>query len=59
VKINDLQMAMLAVQLSALGQIDLSDNDHELLARLDFLLTQALLNVRNVLYPPTEEAKES
>ena len=50
--VNDTQMAVLSVQLSALGQADLSDNSDDVLSTLRFLLKQAYDNVVR-----TEDAK--
>lgn len=45
-KITELQAANLTIQLSALGQTDLSDNETDTLNTLEYLLSAALYNVR-------------
>lgn len=47
--INDMQFAMLTIQLSTLGQTDLRENDHEALQTLQYLLEEALNNVRGAI----------
>ena len=44
--ITEQQAAMLIIQLSALGQADLTGTDEETLTTLAFLLEQALENVK-------------
>jgi hypothetical protein len=51
---NDTQVAMLTIQLSTLGQTDLSGNDQEALTTIEFLLEQALKNVRSALQPANQ-----
>lgn len=48
-QINEMQLAVLTIQLSALGQTDLRDNDREALETLKFLLEQALNSVRGAM----------
>lgn len=48
-KINETQFAMLNIQLSALGQTDLRDNDPAMLQTLAFQLEQALNSVRGAI----------
>jgi hypothetical protein len=48
-KMTDIQFAALNISLSTLGQADISDNDREMLETLEFLLEQALGNVRKAL----------
>lgn len=50
---TDLQFAMLTVELSTLGQADIREVDHEMLMTLEYLLEQALENVKRALHPPT------
>ena len=44
-KMTDLQYAGMTINLSTLGQVDLSDNDPELLMHLAWLLDRAAANV--------------
>lgn len=48
-KLTDMQRAGLTISLSTLGQTDMSDNDAETLSTLEFLLKQALANVRKAI----------
>lgn len=44
-KMTELQFAGMTINLSTLGQVDLSDNDSEMLRTLAFLLEEASKNV--------------
>jgi len=46
---TELQYASLVISLSALGQVDIGDMDHEQLVTLRELLDQAARNVRRYL----------
>lgn len=48
-KMTDLQYAGMTINLSTLGQVDLSDNDPELLIQLAWLLEQAAANVARAI----------
>jgi hypothetical protein len=48
-KMTELQFAGMTINLSTLGQVDLSDNDTDMLVNLAFLLEQALANVTRAL----------
>ena len=48
-KMTELQYASLVISLSTLGQVDVSDMDHEELLTLAHLLDQAARNVRRYL----------
>jgi GAF domain-containing protein len=48
-KMTDEQFAGITINISTLGQVDLSDNDLDTLAALAFLLEAALLNVRRAM----------
>ena len=52
-RITELQFAALTISLSTLGQTDLAGNEIEGLRTLEYLLEEALANVRKTL------AKES
>lgn len=49
-KMTDLQFAGISINLSTLGQVDLSDNDPELLRALAFLLSEASANVAKAIH---------
>lgn len=51
--LTELQYANIVISLSTLGQTDLTGNEEEGLRTLEFLLEQALENVRKVLSAPT------
>jgi hypothetical protein len=48
-KMTELQFAGITINLSALGQVDLSDNDPELLIQLAQLLERARANVEKAI----------
>jgi hypothetical protein len=48
-KLNDMQLAALTISLSTLGQVDITDNDPEALGTLEYLLEEALKNVRKAV----------
>jgi hypothetical protein len=54
-KMTELQFAGMTINLSTLGQVDLSDNDTDMLVNLAFLLEQALANVTRALAEPAAE----
>lgn len=53
-KMTDLQFAGISINLSTLGQVDLSDNDPELLINLAWLLEQASANVTRAIVAQRE-----
>lgn len=48
-KMTDRQFAGLTINLSTLGQVDLSDNDLAMLVQLEWLLRNALGNVARTI----------
>lgn len=57
-KMTDLQFAGISINLSTLGQVDLSDNDPELLINLAWLLEQASANVTRAIVAQRAESEE-
>jgi hypothetical protein len=55
VKLTDLQFASLTISLSTLGQTNVRDNDPESLRTLEYLLEQALANVRRAVLAQTAQ----
>lgn len=55
---TDLQFAGISINLSTLGQVDLSDNDPDLLRTLAALLEQALTNTRKAIAATEKEATD-
>lgn len=53
--INETQGAVLTIQLSTLGQTDLTGNDPELLRTLAFLMESAIKNIKDALADDTAE----
>jgi hypothetical protein len=56
-KMTELQFAGMSINLSTLGQVDLSDNDPELLRALAHLLSEASQNVARALHPPASDTE--
>jgi len=54
-KMTEIQYAGMTINLSTLGQVDLSDNDTDMLANLAFLLEEASANVARALATQGEE----
>jgi hypothetical protein len=57
-KMTELQYAGITINLSTLGQVDLSDNDRELLIHLAQLLNAALANVARAIAAQQHETTE-
>lgn len=57
-KMTDLQFAGITINISTLGQVDLSDNDREMLQTLEYLLEAALENVRRGIAAASEEPRD-
>jgi hypothetical protein len=55
---TDLQYAALTISLSTLGQTDLAGNDPEGLRTLEYLLEQALANVRKAAHRAAPDAPD-
>lgn len=57
-KMTDLQFAGISINLSTLGQVDLSDNHPEMLRTLALLLEQASANVTRAIEAQRAESEE-
>jgi len=55
-KMTDRQFAGLTINLSTLGQVDLSDNDLAMLVQLEWLLRRALGNVARTIADQSGES---